>query len=282
MNFPPDRFEKYFILNSDLLSIKKFHNQLINCDTIIYEVIRVKDFAPIFINEHLERLNYSAQQMGFSDILKLPIRESIQQLLEANPVSQKNIRLACCMDNASSKLNILIYFIPSKYPTAEEKSNGVWVETLHAERLNPTVKFENKLLRTLANKIISTQGCYEVLLVNHKGLITEGSRSNVFFITDKELITSPDSIVLGGITRQKVIEICRNLKLNLSFRCLSADEINTVKGCFLTGTSPGVLPVRQIGAQRVEISSDIIRRISNSYEEMVGQSIAQWHQTLKH
>ncbi len=274
MNFPPDFEEQYFLHNGLILPTNQFKNTLTEGENIIYEVIRVMDSAPLFLTEHLERFHHSADAMGYH-INVDAIKGFIRELLSTNPVQQKNLRLMFNQDENGHD-NLLLYFIPSRYPTAEEKVKGVRVEVLEAERSNPTVKFENKALRAIANEILSTQGCYEVLLADHDGLITEGSRSNVFFILNDQLLTAPDHRVLGGITRQKVIEILKELNIPLTFRCIHVAELTNVTGCFITGTSPGVLPVSRIGEQLLPAIPHAIRMISNEYEQMVQQSIDTW------
>lgn len=273
MNFPPDNQQCFFFYNGKILPLNKFSVALTEGENIIYEVIRVKNSTPIFLNDHLNRFMYSAQMMGYNINLD-EITHGIKELLKANPVDQRNFRLMYYSNENGATL--LIYFIPSRYPTADEISTGVRLETLNAERHNPTVKFENKAIRAIANEILETHRCYEVLLVDHDGFITEGSRSNVFFIKDKELVTAPDSKVLGGITRQKVIEICNTLQININFRCLGANEIKQTTGCFITGTSPGVLPVKQIDNHIYHEIPDLVRNISAHYETLVEQCIINW------
>lgn len=274
MNFPSDFEEQYFLYNGLILPIDQFKNTLTEGENIIYEVIRVKDSAPLFLTEHLERFRHSADAMGYRINLEA-IKGFIGDLLNANPVQQKNLRLMFNLDKNGHD-NLLLYFIPSKYPTAEEKLNGVRMEVMEAERINPTVKFENKALRAVANEILSTQGCYDVLLADHDGLITEGSRSNVFFIHNDQLLTAPDHRVLGGITRQKVLEILKELHIPLIYRCIHVTELSNITGCFITGTSPGVLPVSRIGKQLLPAVPHVTRMISNKYEQMVQQSIDTW------
>ena len=77
----------------------------------------------------------------------------------------------------------MIYFpIPHAYPTSEDYKQGVPTLTYSAMRENPGVKYINTDLRTRTNRLIKQKQVYEVLLVDKEGYITEGSRSNVFFI----------------------------------------------------------------------------------------------------
>ncbi len=275
MNFPPDTEQRFFFYNGKILPTENFSAKLTEGENIIYEVIRVKSSAPIFLDDHLNRFSHSAKMMNYNINLN-EIKQGIHQLLRVNPVDQKNFRLMYYSSAENNGQTLLIYFIPSRYPTADEANSGIYLETLNAERHNPTVKFENKAIRAIANEILSTHRCYEVLLVDHNGFITEGSRSNVFFIAENRLITAPDSKVLGGITRQKVIEICSRMNINIDFRCLHIDELANTTGCFITGTSPGVLPVRQVDHHSYNLIPEILRELSSQYEDLVEQCIHNW------
>ncbi len=275
MNFPPDTEQNFFFFNGKVLPLNSFSAKLTEGENIIYEVIRVKNSAPIFFNEHLNRFRYSAKMMGYNIDFEA-ITFGTRELLRMNPVEQRNLRLMYYPDPHGNGNTLLQYFIPSRYPTPIEVINGVSVETLQAERNNPTIKFENKSLRAIANGILSTHRCYEVLLVDHDGFITEGSRSNVFFIQTHQLITAPDHKVLGGITRQKVLDICNMLKIHVDFRCLHINELKMINGCFITGTSPGVLAVKQINNQILPPIPEIVREISTRYENLVDGCISNW------
>ena len=78
--------------------------------------------------------------------------------------------------------NFLVYYIEPIYPTAEQYRNGVKGILFHAERKNPESKVINHKLRSCNLSQAYPGRCYEALLVNEKNLITEGSRSNIFFL----------------------------------------------------------------------------------------------------
>jgi len=114
---------------------------------------------------------------------------------------------------------------------------------------------------------------YEVLLVDRDGNITEGSRSNVFFVKAEVFYTAPESKVLVGITRQKVIECLRQLNFKLVEKSVSAVEISQFDAAFLTGTSPKVLPVNSIGKQVFNTQTVVLQKLMKSYDESIATYI---------
>jgi branched-chain amino acid aminotransferase len=147
--------------------------------------------------------------------------------------------------------------------------NGVVCGLLHTERNDPNAKVVQAGLRETADRMISEKRYYEVLLVNKKGEITEGSRSNVFFLKDGIFITSPSEDVLPGITRQKALEIISKTGMKVIMKSISIDELTDVDGAFLTGTSPKVLPIRKIGDYTLCVKFPEINQMVMAYDGLI-------------
>ncbi|RPH31702.1 MAG: aminotransferase IV [Bacteroidales bacterium] len=265
--------ENFFALNGAIKPIEDFQYQFPENAPIVYEVIRVKKSTPLFFNHHIDRLINSTALLSLEIIDKQSIRKQIIELLEANPIEENNIRISLVYSTPTT-FDILIYFIPSSYPTQQQRENGVTLRTLNANRNNPNAKVENSTLRELADKIISESGCYEVLLVDSNGLITEGSRSNIFLIKDNTLYTPPLNMVLGGITRQVVLNISASLKILLKEEPLPVDRLTEFDCAFLTGTSPGLLPISLIDNNKFNTINLILFQLINEYNNAIAMDIA--------
>jgi len=110
--------------------------------------------------------------------------------------------------------------------------------------------------------------------------VSEGSRSNVFFIRHDLIRTPPGDQVLKGITRNKVIQLCRKLNIKLIEDPISIDELNKFEAVFLTGTSPKVLPVRRIGSMIYNPDHQLTRLLAVAYDELAADYIRQRRHTL--
>jgi branched-chain amino acid aminotransferase len=151
---------------------------------------------------------------------------------------------------------------------------GVRLILFHAERADPGVKILNNRLRRSVNEEIVAGKAYEALLVNGEGFITEGSRSNVFFLTDRgEVHTAPDGMVLQGITRRYVLEIIRQEGFDLHFDAVAEEGISRFRSVFITGTSPMVLPVQSIEDHVYEVSNPVVERIRRLYVDRAEKSL---------
>lgn len=265
--------ENYFVINGTIKPVKDYNYFYSSNSKIIYEVIRVKNSTPLFFEQHIDRLFNSINLIGLYQPDKFIIRDLFVDLLLKNPVEENNIRLSLIYNSASTPPDILIYFIPSSYPTEIQKKNGVSIRTLNANRENPNAKIENKNLRETANRIIKESNCYEVLLVDNNRFITEGSRSNIFFSKDNILHTPPLEMVLGGITRQVVRDLSKKIRIPTIEEKISVDQLNEFDSAFLTGTSPGILPIFSINDIKFEVNAPIFDRLIAEYNNAIEMDI---------
>ena len=125
----------------------------------------------------------------------------------------------------------------------------------------------DRQLREATDEAIKANGLYEVLLVDRNGQITEGSRSNVFFIKDGEVYTAPSEKVLLGVTRSKILEIIRYLGAALHEEAVAAEDIGSFDAAFISGTSPKVMPIASVGEVSFDVNDPILRKIMEKYDE---------------
>jgi branched-chain amino acid aminotransferase len=238
----------------------------------LYEVIRVIDGIPLFFEDHLERLNNSANLTGIDN---LPSQESIEKkifkLITDENRKIGNIKLTFTITRLHQQPKCELDFIPHFYPSEEKYSKGVKIGLLVAERLNPQAKLQNLVIRNKANQLMSKENLFEVLLVDHAGNITEGSRSNVFFVINNQVYTSPDEKVLNGITRRKILKLCMDNNIPFIKKDLPVINIRQFKGAFLTGSSLKVLPISTIGDIHYKPELQIIKRIIKLYNLEINQ-----------
>lgn len=259
---------RYFIQDLNIWETEKFRP---NSGIEIYEVVRVEEGIPVFLEEHLSRFYHSAWLCH----LEIPIdghtiRLLLKQLVEANGVLEGNVRFSYCFRPTGI---FQAYFIPHWWPDEKVREEGVSCGMLLAERADPNAKVVQQSLRETANRMMASGGFYEVLLVNRNGYITEGSRSNAFILRDGIFHTAPPEEVLSGITRQKVMELIRASRFSLTEKSYPAAELEKADGLFLTGTSPKVLPVRCVEPFHFRVDHPEISRLMAEYDLMVKEYI---------
>jgi branched-chain amino acid aminotransferase len=267
-----DKRKKYVITNHGNLFNSELNTTLFNFDQSVYEVIRVIDGIALFLEDHYTRLVYSVQMSGFNFEMDLPeFRHNILELVRLNHIKNGNVKFVLA---EFEKVNHWSFsFIPHSYPDTNDYEQGVKAQLLFAERENPNAKIIQNVIRERANQMIADQKLYEVLLVDRDGLITEGSRSNVFFVKGNRFYTAPAYQVLVGVTRQKVLECLTELGFTIVEEAVLASEIKTYDAAFLTGTSPKVLPVRSIGKQVFNTQLSVVKELMDQYNSLIDNYI---------
>lgn len=244
----------------------------------VYEVIRVIDGKPLFLNDHLLRLEDSMRILKFPLLLsRQQLHKALQSLIQINAVDVGNIRLHLgSFEN--SVPHYACWWIPHRYPDAMDYQNGVETILSNTSRMQPNAKAYREAFKNQQQDLLEQENVFETILFNQQG-ITEGSKSNIFFIKEDLLITAPGEVVLKGITRSKVIELCSQLQLPIEFRSLQTNELKAVAAAFITGTSPKVLPIRSIKeACELNPKHAWIQRIQTAYDESIRNDITrfQW------
>lgn len=236
-----DNAGDFYILNSSLKSTGESIDTE-NVGKVFYEVIRVIDGVPLFFEEHYQRMKSSMSASNMELVFaKQDLKASIRSLLEANKLKNCNVKIN--VFSIDGNQNCLVYISKSYYPPREEVERGVKLSILNWERNDPNVKVVNRTYKEAVSKRIEETGAFEVLLVNNDGKITEGSKSNVFFVKGTKVFTAPGEYVLKGITRQFIIDVCNRLELEVVETLINKDSLREMEGLFISGTSIKVLPV---------------------------------------
>ncbi|MEE4356354.1 MAG: aminotransferase class IV [Desulfococcaceae bacterium] len=239
----------------------------------VYEVIRLIGGVPLFWEEHMLRFHRSAELTG-NPIEKKDgeIREEIRVLTEKNGENYINVKLVWARQGGRE--NFLTCFIPSDYPGPEVYARGIRTILYPGEREYPNIKTLKDSFKTKVKGELEKAGAYEALLTDPQGYISEGSRSNIFFLIKKEICTPPAGTVLLGVTRQHVLEICKQQGLHLRERSLHISELADTDGAFITGTSVDVMPVSHIDDFSFSSASHpLIRQIGEAFGKKIGEYI---------
>ena len=265
-------YGKNFILNGDILPARMFDNSLVYDGDSIYEVIRMIKGNPVFFHDHMERLAASLKFQSREKLTDVPsLRKSILKLTGSD--IEKEINLKIVFNYNSGSGNFLIYFTKPVYPSQEQYKRGVKGILFSAERKDPESKVINHKLRSSIYHRLILEGAYEALLVNNNNEITEGSRSNIFFLKDETLVTAPDNVILNGITRKHILEICLQNQIKVEMACINVNDISLYDSVFMTGTSPTVLPFNCIEEILFNVKLPLMARLRHLYMIRAEESI---------
>jgi len=210
-------------------------------------------------HEHFERLINSCS------LLDIPFHHSAEELtqiaylvLERNNLKDAYIRpLVYGAPNmtlsAPKEVSLMITAWEWKKYFDEQKLN-VCVSTF--QRPNPkSIKIEAKACGHYVNSIMATneakkRGFDEALMLDMNGFVAEGPGANFFFEKDGVLYTPPLGNILPGITRQTVVEICRELEMPVKEKYFRPEELFEADSAFFCGTAAEITPIDSIEGQR--------------------------------
>lgn len=240
-------------------------------EKVIYEVLRIIDGKPVFLEAHIKRMENSFKLVGekfplnYNDICK-----QISELVRNENKEIGNIKLTYGLNSKEFK----VFFINHSYPTDEMYEKGVKTILYFGERTNPNAKIVNDDFRSKVNAEIEKNKAFEAVLVDRNGFITEGSKSNIFIVKGKELITSPVKAVLPGVTRGEIIKLAQKIGIKVREEEFNYKDIDKLDGMFISGTSPKVLPISHVGEIKLNPQNDIINQISQEYNNEIKRYLA--------
>lgn len=232
----------------------------------VFEGIRLYKSCVYRLDEHLERLEYSARAI----LLKMPwtreeIAEAVCESCRRNNLVDGYIRLLVTRGPGSLGLSpsscpkpslIIIADKIQLYPK-EVYDKGLSIVTVPTRRinpaaLNPAIKSLNYLNNIFAKIEAAQMGALEAIMLNDQGYVSECTGDNLF-IVHKGVIYTPDVAAgaLKGITRQAIIDIARNLGYEVIEKNLTRYEVWCADECFLTGTAAEVIPVVSVDGREI-------------------------------
>lgn len=267
----------YFSHNGKLLPISEAKIDLENIyyqyGFGVYETLKVRKGIIYFTEKHVKRLLNSARIIGLKNRLQaVGIVHDVQNLVKANKISDANIKMLLIGGNSIIENKLYIICLNPLFVDQKFYQQGVKIITYTGERVFPQSKTLNMLVSFLAYREAKKNKAYDALLVNQKKLITEGTRTNLFYTDGSVIYTPPAKQVLEGVTRNTLIQVIRKLGVRFLERELEKDELEKYSGYFLTSTSSKVLPVSLIDRKKFvipEIVKDLMKEYNNSLDQYV-------------
>lgn len=252
-------------VESEDAKISVFDHGLLYGDGI-FEGIRLYNNCVFKLEEHLERLEYSAKAV----MLEMPwsrqvLSDAVCETCRINNLKDGYIRLVVTRGRGSLGLSPKSCVAPSIFIIADNLSlyppeyyeKGLEIITVPTRRINPSamspaVKSLNYLNNILAKMEADRLGYIEALMLNDQGYVAECTGDNVFIFHKGKLMTPPFSAgALKGVTREVVLEIAESLGVPVSQENLTRYDIWIAEECFLTGTAAEVIPVVEVDGRKI-------------------------------
>ena len=248
----------------------------------IFETLRTYNGKVFKIDEHLERLFHSAKLVKLQiPLSKALLKAAIISVIKKNKLKEAYIRLTISRGKGElrysidSNPNVVIIakeFIPYEKNVHEK---GVEVITYDAERVLPEVKSTSCIPLVLAKSEAARKNCFDAILVDRDGFITEGTVSNVFFIKNKVVYTAKENI-LKGITREIVLRIAEKIA-KVREEGIAKKKIYFFDECFITNTSGEIIPVSKIDDKKMNAPGSLTKKLMKEFKKEVEYYYAKKH-----
>lgn len=232
---------------------------------IVYEVLRVINKKPLFLEAHMDRFEQSIQFDDSSfQMDRRDLQARLDQVIKDASNVDFNIRIEYDTKNGEYELSA---FYP-EYPTRDFVRRGVSVKTIDYSRENPNIKWKAQDLRKQMDELKEHYDVYEMVYCKDSQVL-EGSKTNIFFIKGNTIYTSPSDGVLEGITRKMVIQTVNQMKMNLEIQPIKYEDLQDYESAFLTGTSINILPIVKMDEFLFSVTNPILLELMQSFEERV-------------
>lgn len=114
-------------------------------------------------------------------------------------------------------------------------------------------------------------GYDEALLRDDQGFIAEASGACFFIVRDGVLISPPNDTTLESITQATVIDLARDMGIEVVRRRITRDEVYIADEAFFTGTAAEVTPIREVDARVIGrgYRGEITEKLQSAYFDVV-------------
>ncbi len=251
----------------------------------VFEGIRAYSGRVFKLDEHLDRLYNSAKSIMLEiPLSKEEMRKAVLWTCRENGLDDAYIRLVVTrgvgdlgLDPWKAKEPQVIIIVDeiALYPK-EVYENGIRAITVSTRRnlpeaINPAIKSLNYLNNILAKIEVHEAGADEGIMLNAQGFVAEATGENIFIYHSGKLITPPVwAGVLPGITRAVVMDLAREMGIEVAEDLFTCRELYTAEECFLTGTAAEIVPVTQIDGRPVGSGKPgpITKRLMEAFHDL--------------
>ena len=245
----------------------------------IYEVIRIYNGRCFMLGEHMTRLESSAQKIKLTLPYTIPqLTENLKLLVKTEGITEGEIYLQItrgiasprnheCPSAGAVKGVVSANVIPFERPL-EMQHAGLTATVLPDERW---LHCDIKSLSLLGNLLALDQAIeagFDDALLQRDGCFTEASASNLWFVIDGIVYTHPDGrLVLPGITKMKVLQLCQQLEIPYREEPVPVEVLNNAQECFLTNSVWEIVPIVKVDGKSVGDGTlgSITKRLQAAY-----------------
>ncbi|GAB4581508.1 MAG: D-amino acid aminotransferase [Anaerolineales bacterium] len=257
----------------------------------VWEALRLHEGVLVFLDEHLDRLWQGAATIGMKmNMTREELTEKLWLTLRANNMYD-NVHIRFMLTRGIKKTpsqdprltisgpNLVI--IPEyKLASPETRARGVTLFTSTIRRgspdyLDPRLNCHSKLHEVMALVQAIEAGADEALMLDIHGFVATCNATNFFMVKDGEVWTSTGQYCMNGITRGKVIKVCRENGIPCYQKNFSLFDVYGADEAFCTGTFGGLTPVVKVDGRTIGngLPGPMAERLTELYRAEVRKAV---------
>jgi branched-chain amino acid aminotransferase len=233
----------------------------------VWEGIRLHNDAFVFLDDHLDRLYQGAKVISLDiGITRVEMSEILWKTVRANNMHDHvHVRLMVTRGSkktpsqdprlTKSKPTIVVIAEHKQAnPTAWERGVRLFTSTVRRpspDTLDPKLNCHSKLHEVIGPNQAHAAGAGEALMLDVHGSVSTCNATNFFIVVRGAVWTSTGQYCLNGITRGKIIELCKSNRIPVAEKDFSLVDVYSADEAFVTGTFGGLTPVITVDGHQI-------------------------------
>ncbi len=274
------------LFHRDVAGISPFDSVVQGGDGV-WEGLRLYNGRIFKLEEHLNRLRHSAQAMAFENIpSNEELTSEISKTLQANNMNDGvHIRLTLTrgkkitsgmdprLNQNGNTLIVLAEFKSPVYDTSGLSLATSSIRRFTPDTLDPKIHSCNLIQSIMAKIEANAAGADDALMLDSRGFIAETNATHLFFVKDEVAFTSRAIACPEGVTRQVVIDLCKQNNIELRVKDCSQAELYRADECFCTGTMGELACVTKVDGRIIGSGSmgPMTSRLTDLFKSLVAE-----------
>jgi len=259
----------------------------------MWEGLRLHSGAWLFLEEHLDRLFAGCKAVSLD--IGMSRRQLRAELARTAAVNSMTTDVHCRLmvtrgvksrpfqhPHLSRSGPTIVIMLEHSKPAESIHTQGVRLATVPQVRGLPMAQdakynSHSKLNCVIACLQAEQAGADEALMLDPHGFVNTTNACNFFVVRNGEVWTSTGDYCMNGVTRQKVIELCRENDIRAFARNFSLFDAYSADEAFLTGTFGAQTPVSEIDGKPIGNRAGvgpITHRIQGLYRQLIDKYAA--------
>jgi len=218
-----------------------------------FEVVRVYDGRPFALDEHLDRMERSGQNLRLAAVPRLELEEEAVELLRERGGADFDGCLRIVLTRGGHRL-----LVTEPLPPAAERAR-LGVVTYAPTRVLDGVKSLSYAANMLCGRLARERGFDEALMVTPHGRVLEAPTASIFWVDQGGTVHTPplDDHILASITRDRVMGLVDVHEISVT-----VEEIKEAREAFLASTTREVQAVGAIEEREFPQTGEVTNRVA--------------------